>query len=61
MKAIHEFKNLTVSRSIGGDYYVEHDNGQDELILSPSGSAEHELFIAWIESPDREEEDFTNL
>ena len=57
MEIIHEFENLSVTRSKGGDYYVESDEGQF-LYLSPNGSYEHNQIEEWISSKDREEEDF---
>jgi len=58
MKLIHEFKNLSVCRSIGGDYYIENDNGDMILILSASGSDEDKILIKWMESDSRIESDF---
>lgn len=57
MAIIHEFENLSVVRTIGGDYFIEIEEG-DILILSPNGSDEHKGFGKWIEDPDREEADF---
>jgi len=44
---IHSFELFSVSVSEGGDYYLEFDDkddggGGEWLILSPTGSAEHD-------------------
>ena len=58
MREIHRFKKFSVSVSVGGDYVIETDDGEEILILSPSGSSEHQKMSGWIESSDRTEDDF---
>ena len=58
MQELHSFDKFSVSRSFGGDYYIKMDNGDEILILSPSGSDEHTRMSEWIESPDRAAGDF---
>lgn len=58
MTELHSFETFSVSRSIGGDYFIETDQGEEILILSPSGSDEHKQESQWIESKEREEADF---
>lgn len=57
---IHGFENFSVVQSISGDYFIETDNGEELLILSPNGSYEHERQAEWIRSTDRTEDDFEN-
>ncbi len=64
MTEIHSFDKLSVTSPTKGDYYVEHDESQNFrviLILSSSGSDEHEAYAEWIESNDRTQEDFLNM
>jgi len=57
-REIHYFDWFSVVISNECDYYLEFNNGDDYLILSPDGSIEHNRISAWIESPDRVESDF---
>jgi len=61
MTEIHSFKDFSISESIGGDIYKENDDGNDELLISPSGSREHQQIVEWMKSPERVQEDFENL
>jgi hypothetical protein len=58
MQEIHSFKKFSISEGASGDIYKEFDDGSEELLISSSGSREHEKLVAWMKSPDRVQEDF---
>ena len=58
MQEIHSFDSFSISRSTGGDYYAETDDGRNVLLLSPSGSCEHAAAEKWICSGNRTAADF---
>jgi hypothetical protein len=55
---IHEFEEFSVVETVGGDFGLEHEDGNFYLSLSPNGSSEHERIIEWIRSDERTAEDF---
>ena len=58
LNEIHSFDKFSIGESSSGDIYKEHDDGMVELLISSSGSQEHESIVAWMKSPDRVQEDF---
>jgi ABC-type histidine transport system ATPase subunit len=58
IKIIHEFEKMDVFEAISGDFYIETEKGDVILIISPSGSDEHQIFIDWLKAPERTEHDF---
>ena len=54
---IQEWPNYSLVRSAGGDYYIENDNGDYTLLISPTESEEHKHYVDFISDPARTEHD----